>query len=55
MRNRYPGTCYFCGEVVEKGQGHFERRYGTWVTIHVECVKRRREEKIAAPTKGGRG
>lgn len=25
MRNRYAGTCYYCNEIVPKGEGHFER------------------------------
>jgi phage pi2 protein 07 len=38
MRNKYEGTCYFCGTKVEKQAGHFERYYGSWRTIHAGCV-----------------
>lgn len=48
MRNKYPGTCYFCGKLVEKGQGHFERHKGGWRTIHALCVTRQRAEKQEA-------
>lgn len=45
MRNRYPGTCYYCGKRVEKGEGHFERCRGHWRVIHAECVFKQRAEK----------
>lgn len=45
MRNRYPGTCYYCGKRVEKGEGHFERCHGHWRVIHAECVFKQRAEK----------
>ena len=35
-RNRYPGTCYCCGNWVPTGFGHFERHYGSW---RIKCVK----------------
>ena len=35
-RNRYPGTCYCCGEYVPTGFGHFERYRGHW---RIKCVK----------------
>ena len=35
-RNRYPGTCYCCGEKVPTGYGHFERYKGGW---RIKCVK----------------
>ena len=38
MRNRYPGTCYRCGQRVEAGAGHFERHGGGWRTQHAECA-----------------
>jgi len=38
MRNRYPGTCYRCGQRVEAGAGHFERHNGGWRTQHAECA-----------------
>lgn len=38
MRNRYPGTCYRCGERVEAGDGHFERFRGGWRTQHAACA-----------------
>ena len=34
-RNRYPGTCYCCGEYVPTGFGHFERYQGHW---RIKCV-----------------
>lgn len=34
-RNRYPGTCYCCGEYVPTGFGHFERYRGHW---RIKCV-----------------
>ncbi|WP_158674526.1 hypothetical protein [Trabulsiella odontotermitis] len=45
MRNRFPGKCYRCGKLVEKGKGHFERNAGGWRVIHVECVLEQRKEK----------
>ena len=48
MRNKYPGTCYFCWKPVAKGDGHFERHNGGWRTIHVQCVTRQRTEKQEA-------
>ena len=38
MRNRYPGTCYRCGERVEVGEGHFEKHGRGWRTQHAECA-----------------
>lgn len=38
MRNRYPGNCYRCGETVDAGAGHFERRRHGWATQHAECA-----------------
>lgn len=48
MRNKYPGYCYYCGNRVEKGEGHFERHYGHWRVIHADCVFKQRAEKAAA-------
>lgn len=45
MRNRYPGTCYWCGKRVEIGEGHFERHNGRWRVIHAECVFEQRRVK----------
>lgn len=46
MRNKFPGCCYYCGGLVDKGQGHFERhKYGGWRVIHAECVFKQRDEK----------
>lgn len=45
MRNRYAGTCYYCGSTVEKQAGHFEKINKGWRVIHAECVFRQREEK----------
>lgn len=53
MRNKFPGTCYRCGENVEANAGHFERfsqrvhglkwpehlkLYGRWLTQHADCA-----------------
>jgi len=40
MRNKYRGTCYRCGEVVEPGEGHFEKDESKrkWLTQHAECA-----------------
>lgn len=38
MRNKYPGYCYRCGEYVEKGKGHFERKKGYWKIQHADCA-----------------
>lgn len=46
MRNRYPGTCYFCQKTVEPKAGHFERRAGRWAVIHATCVFAQREAKV---------
>jgi len=64
MRNKYPGTCYRCGERVEAGEGHFERYQGVWLTQHDLCaVKYRGVPKLPyhlpratdkKPYKGGR-
>lgn len=37
MRNKYPGVCYRCNKVVEKGQGHFEKTKDSWRVQHAEC------------------
>jgi hypothetical protein len=49
VRNRYADTCYRCGGLVGKGQGHFEKvspqRHPKawtagkkWVTQHASCA-----------------
>jgi len=38
MRNRYPGKCYRCHEMVAAGEGHFERLRNGWRTQHAECA-----------------
>lgn len=56
MRNRYPGTCYRCGERVEKGAGHFERHKGGWRVQHAECAIKHRDEKyLEKPAEPKRG
>jgi len=48
MRNKHSGTCYYCGKLVEKGQGHFEKNnnyFKKWLVIHASCVFKQREEK----------
>ena len=51
MRNRYPGTCYRCGQPVAKGAGHFEKVRGSrparWLTKHAECAIADREAAAA--------
>lgn len=42
MRNRFPGTCYRCGERVEIGAGHFERFQEGWRTQHAGCAIKHR-------------
>lgn len=45
-RNRYPGTCYRCGQRVEPGDGHFERvPEGGWRVQHAGCAIRWRGTK----------
>lgn len=47
MRNRYPGTCFRCGEPVAKGKGHFQRtRDGRWLTQHAECAVKYRGTNV---------
>ena len=36
-RNKYPGVCYRCKNVVKKGEGHFEKIKDGWRVQHVEC------------------
>jgi len=48
MRNRYPGTCYRCGERVEPGEGHFERLGNSWRTQHADCAIKFRGQPDAA-------
>ena len=38
MRNRYPGYCYRCGDLVAAGEGHFERHGFQWRTQHADCA-----------------
>lgn len=45
MRNKYPGICYRCGEMVNKGAGHFERiKGGGWRVQHAECAIKHRNK-----------
>jgi hypothetical protein len=48
MRNRFPGTCYRCGQHVAAGAGHFERHNGGWRTQHADCAIKARAEKQTA-------
>ena len=50
MRNRFPGKCYYCADLVAKGAGHFEKRQNAkgFRVIHAECVFKQREEKQKA-------
>jgi len=43
MRNRHEGACYRCGKKVAPGEGHAERRGGTWVLQHSTCCLKARE------------
>ena len=38
MRNRFSGICYRCFEVVDKGDGHFEKYKGKWLVQHYFCA-----------------
>ena len=50
-RNKFPGTCYRCGQWVEPGSGHYERAKGVqklkglWVLQHAECAIKYRGTK----------
>lgn len=50
MRNKYSGLCYRCGEIVEKGQGHFEKNAkppAKWKLQHASCcLKAKHEPKL---------
>lgn len=49
MRNRFPGTCYRCGDPVQKGEGHFEKSKDGWKTQHASCaIKYRGTAQVAA-------
>jgi len=55
MRNKYPGVCYRCGEIVGVGDGHFERIPGTgWKVQHAECAIRYRGTNTQPATGGVR-
>lgn len=54
MRNKYPGTCYVCGKIVSKGQGHFERHRGGWRVQCAEHPIERRKAKQEAELATGR-
>lgn len=45
MRNKYPGKCYRCGQLVKAGDGHFERYLGGWRTQHAACAIAHRDNK----------
>lgn len=38
MRNEFGGQCYRCGEYVNPGDGHFERKRGRWRVQHANCA-----------------
>lgn len=48
-RNRYPGMCYRCGDLVAAGNGHFERNGFGWRVQHADCAIQWRGK--VAPTK----
>lgn len=37
-RNKFPGTCYRCGEAVQPGDGHFELFRGRFRVQHASCA-----------------
>lgn len=39
MRNKYPGQCYRCGQLVKPREGHFERHAGGWRVQHASCAR----------------
>lgn len=49
--NQYASVCYYCGQLVDKQQGHFEKHvlwvngYLKWRPIHSECVFKQSLEK----------
>jgi len=55
MRNKFKGTCYRCGLEVNKGNGHYERYKGRWLTQHSTCAILHRGTNVsyntANPTK----
>ena len=54
MRNRYAGTCCYCGEHVKVRKGHFERNKDDsgWRIIHVQCCLKRRKERWGTANRG---
>jgi hypothetical protein len=49
-RNKFSGTCYRCGKIVDPGAGHYEKvtyatrkKYGgwigSWLVQHASCAK----------------
>lgn len=57
MRNKYKGTCYRCGQIVDAGAGHFEKstpshakkwgfQYSKWLTQHAECAIKYRDTDV---------
>ena len=60
MRNRYPGTCYRCGDIVAVNDGHFERVPGVgWAVQHADCARAYRGTEVGRSepraTRGGTG
>jgi hypothetical protein len=47
MRNKFPGTCYRCGELCPAGHGHFERYLNGWRVQHAICAFSARRERAA--------
>jgi len=54
MRNKFPGKCYRCGEIVAVGDGHFERFAGGWRTQHAGCAIKYRGTKVEHVVSPGR-
>lgn len=51
MRNKYKGTCYRCGQIVNPSEGHFERHNGSWRTQHADCCIKNRFKELGQPEK----
>lgn len=44
-RNKYGGTCYYCGLYCAPKDGHYEKHAGRFRVIHSACVTLQRKEK----------
>lgn len=48
MRNRYPGPCKDCGQMVAEGAGYFELQRGRPKRWAVRCIPCTAKGKVAA-------